>query len=218
MLSLVLSLLIAVFAFGVGAGNLFKKGTPMYWQLYICAAGCFALRQLSETVNFLCGIQGNISVGMLGIFGCNFFLLSANYGTLDKVVDDGGAENKPARKLALLAPVVTAALIASVFFAWRKNDLVCGVLWLAVLLPMLPASYFNLKHLRMPLDAFELLRATRPCNLAALGFYLLSAFYAVFRALGKTSAAGVISVLLSVSMLWLVCAAVKGREKWKTCC
>ena len=216
MLSLILSLLIAVFAFGMGAGRLFKKGTPMYWQLYICAAGCFALRQLSETVNFLCGIQGNISVGMLGIFGCNFFLLSANYGTLDKVVDDGGAENFPARRLALLAPAVLAALIALVFFAWRKKDITCGALWLLVLLPTLPASYFNMKHLRMPLDAFELLRATKPCNLAALGFYLLSALYAVFRALGKTAAAGVTSVVLSASMLFLVSAAIRGAKKWKT--
>ena len=216
MVSLILSLLIAVFAFGMGAAKLFKKGTPLYWQLYICAAGCFALRQLSETVNFLCGMQGNIGVGMLGIFGCNFFLLSANYGTLDKVVDDGGAENKPARRLALIAPAVLVALIALVFFTWRKNDPLCGVLWLLVLLPTLPASYFNMKHLRMPLDAFELLRATKPCNLAALGFYLLSAFYAVFRALGKTSAAGVTSVVLSASMLFLVSAAIRGAKKWKT--
>ena len=216
MVSLILSLLIAVFAFGVGAGKLFKKGTPMYWQLYICAAGCFALRQLSETVNFLCGIQGNIGVGMLGIFGCNFFLLSANYGTLDKVVDDGGAENKSARRLALLAPAVLAALIALVFFTWRKNDPLCGALWLLMLLPMLPASYFNMKHLLMPLDAFELLRATRGCNLLSLGFYLLSAFYSIFCGLGYTAAAGVTSVLLSVSMLLLVGAANKGAKKWKT--
>ena len=216
MLSLILSLLIAVFAFGRGAGKLFKKGTPMYWQLYICAAGCFALRQLSETVNFLCGLRGNISVGMLGIFGRNFFLLSANYGTLDKVVDDGGTENRPARLYALAAPVIMAVLTALVFFTWRKTDPVCGALWLLVLLPMLPASYFNMKHLRMPLDAFELLRATKPCNLAALGFYLLSALYAVFRALGKTAAAGVTSVVLSASMLFLVSAAIRGAKKWKT--
>ena len=217
MLSLILSLLIAVFAFGMGAGKLFKKGTPMYWQLYICAAGCFALRQLSETVNFLCGIQGNIGVGMLGIFGCNFFLLSANYGTLDKVVDDGSTENKIARRLALLAPAVLAVLVTLVFFAWRKKDIVCGALWLLVLLPVLPASYFNTKHLLMPLDAFELLRATRHCNLVSLGFYLLSAFYGVFCALGNTLLAGVVSVVLSVSILLLVSAAIKGREKWKTC-
>ena len=216
MLSLILSLLIAVFAFGVGAGKLFKKGTPMYWQLYICAAGCFALRQLSETVNFLCGLRGNISVGMLGIFGCNFFLLSANYGTLDKVVDDGSVENKPARLLALIAPAVMAVLVTLVFFTWRKNDPVCGALWLLMLLPMLPASYFNMKHLLLPLDAFELLRATRPCNLASLCFYLLSALYGVFCGLGNTALAEVTSVVLSISMLFLVSAAIRGAKKWKT--
>ena len=216
MFSLVLSLLIAAFAFGAGAGRLFKKGTPLYWQLYICAAGCFALRQLSETVNFLCGMQGNISVGMLGIFGCDFFLLSANYGTLDKVVDDGSVENKPARLLALIAPAVMAALVTLVFFTWRKKEPVCGALWLLMLLPVLPASYFNMKHLLMPLDPFELLSATRPCNLVSLCFYLLSALYAVFRVLGKTSAAGVTSVVLSASMLFLVSAAIRGAKKWKT--
>ena len=50
MLSLILSLLISAFAFGMGAGKLFKKGTPLYWQLYICAAGCFALRHTSPQV------------------------------------------------------------------------------------------------------------------------------------------------------------------------
>lgn len=216
MLSLVLSLLIAVFAFGAGAAKLFKKGTPLYWQLYICAAGCFALRQLSETVNFLCGIQGHIGVGMLGVFGCNFFLLSANYGTLDKVVDDGGADTESARGSALAASIVLTALSALVLLTWRKKDLVCGVLWFLMLLPVLPASYFNMKHLLMPLDPFELLRAAKPCNHAALCFYLLSALYSVLCGLGFTAAAGVTSVLLSVSMLFLVIASIRGAKKWKT--
>ena len=168
--SLILSLLIAAFAFGLGAGKLFKKGMPLYWQLYICAAGCFALRQLSETVNFLCGLRGNIGVGMLGIFGCNFFLLSANYGTLDNIVDDGSADTESARGSAQAASIVLAALTALALLAWRKKDLVCGVLWFLMLLPVLPASYFNMKHLLMPLDPFELLRAAKPCNHAALCF------------------------------------------------
>ncbi len=109
-----------------------------------------------------------------------------------------------------------AALIALVFFTWRKNDPVCGTLWFLMLLPMLPASYFNMKHLLLPLDAFELLRATRPCNLASLGFYLLSALYGLLCALGNTALAGVTSVMLSVLMLFLVSAAIRGAKKWKT--
>ena len=212
----VASFVIAAAAFWLGAVKLFGTRKPLYMKLLVCAAGCFMLEQQLLLINLWCGVKEMFSIGMLGILGCNFFLLSANYGTLDKVVDDGGAENKPARRLALLAPVVTAALIAPVFFSWRKNDPLCGALWLLVLLPVLPASYYNMKHLLMPLDAFELLRAARPCNLLSLGFYLLSALYAVFCGLGYTAAAGVTSVLLSVSMLLLVSAAIKGAKKWKT--
>ena len=212
----IVSLLIAVPAFALGAAKLFKKKTPLYWQLYVCAAGCFMLRQLSEAVNALCGVGGQIGVGMLGFFGCNFFLLSANYGTLDRVVDDGGVENRIARRLALLAPVLMAALVICVFFAWRGSGPVCGALWAAVLLPVLPASYFNLKHLLLPLDPFELLRATRQCNLAALCFSLLSAGYGIAAGLGKTALAGVLSAALSASMLWLVIAAIRGAKKWTT--
>ena len=210
----IVSLLIAVPAFALGAAKLFKKKTPLYWQLYVCAAGCFMLRQLSEAVNALCGVSGNIGVGMLGFFGCNFFLLSANYGTLDRVVDDGGAENRMARRLALLAPVLMAALAALTFLAWRGSDPVCGVLWVVLLLPVLPASYFNLKHLLLPLDPFELLRATKGCNLAALCFYLLSAGYGAAAGMGRTALAGVLSAALSASMLCLVIAAIRGAKQW----
>ena len=212
----IVSLLIAVPAFALGAAKLFKKKTPLYWQLYVCAAGCFMLRQLSEAVNALCGVSGNIGVGMLGFFGCNFFLLSANFGTLDRLVDDGGAANRAARFSALLAPLAMAVLTAFVFLAWRGSDPVCGVLWVVMLLPVLPASYFNLKHLLMPLDPFELLRATKGCSLAALCFYLLSAGYGITAGLGKTALAGVLSAALSASMLWLVIAAIRGAKKWTT--
>ena len=212
----IVSLLIAASAFALGTAKLFKKKTPLYWQLFVCAAGCFMLRQLSEAVNALCGVSGNIGVGMLGFFGCNFFLLSANFGTLDRVVDDGGAENRPARKSALLAPLVMAALVALTFLAWRRSDSVCGALWAIMLLPVLPASYFNLKHLLMPLDSFELLRATKGCNLAALCFYLLSAGYGAASGLGYSALAGALSAALSASMLWFVIAAVRGAKKWKT--
>ena len=83
-----ISFLTASFAFGYGAIRLFKKRKPMYLQLLVCASGCFALEQLSYIVNLWCGVTAVVSIGMFGIFGCNFFLLSANFGTLDKIVDE----------------------------------------------------------------------------------------------------------------------------------
>lgn len=207
------ALLIAAFAFGLGAARLFKKKKPLYFQLLVCAAGCFALQMLSYTVNLWCGVTEEVGIGMLGIFGCNFFLLSANYGTLDRVVDDGkGARS--ARRLAVLAPAVMAVLAALVFLAWHGKNRLCAWMWLAMLLPAVAAAYFNLKHLLLPMDPFELLRATRPCNLAALAFYVLTALYGFASAAAGAVIIQVLTVLVSLSMLVLVLCAIKGAKQW----
>ena len=207
------SFLIAVFAFGFGAVKLFKKKKPLYLQIVVCAAGCFALRQLSEAINFWCGVTAAVCTGMFGIFGSNFFLLSANFGTLDKIVDDG-KDSKKARAAAVLAPVITALLAIFAFFAWKDKDLFCAVMWLVMLLPALPASYFNLKHILLPIDPFEFLRATRPCNIAALVFYIVTAAYVICAASAGSSVCGVLSVLMALSMLAIALCAVKGAKRW----
>ena len=205
------SFLIAAFAFGFGAVKLFRKKKPLYLQLLVCAAGCFALQQLSYIVNLWCGVTAVVSTGMLGILGCNFFLLSANFGTLDRLVDEGTGTKK-LRLLAAAAPIGAAALAAAAFLAWKDRDLFCGTVWLVMLLPALPASYFNLKHILLPMDPFEFLRATRPCNIAALVFYGVAAVYVV--AAARDRAVGLLSVLMSLSVLSLTLCAVKGAKRW----
>lgn len=208
-----IAFLIAAFAFGLGAVMLFKKKKPLYLKLFVCAAGCFALQQLTFVVNLWCGVTEVVSVGMLGIFGCNFFLLSANYGTLDKVVDDGTGSGK-ARVLAIIAPIIMAALVLIVFFSWKDKDLFGAVMWLVMLLPTLPASYFNLKHILLPMDPFEFLRATGPCNIAALIFYVITAAYGIGSALLGTMAGGVLTIAMSLSVLGLTLSALKGAKRW----
>ena len=208
-----ISFLIAVFAFGFGATKLFKKKKPMYLQILVCAAGCFAIQQLSYVVNIWCNVSAAVSIGMFGIFGCNFFLLSANYGTLDKIVDDGG-DSKKARLCAVIAPVILAALTVVAFFSWEKKDMFYAVMWVIMLLPALPASYYNLKHILLPMDPFEFLRATKPCNIAALVFYSLTVAYVICTANMGSTVSGIYSVLLSLSALALSLSAVWGSKKW----
>lgn len=207
------SFLIAAFSFGFGAVRLFKKKKPLYLQLLVCAAGCFALQQLSCVVNLWCGVTATASIGMFGIFGCNFFLLSANFGTLDKIVDDGKGSGK-ARAAAIIAPVIMAALAIVAFLSWKDKDMFCAVMWLIMLIPALPASYFNLKHLLLPMDPFEFLRATRPCNIAALIFYIVTAAYVIATAMAGSAVSSVLSVVLSLSALLLTLSALKGAKRW----
>ena len=207
------SFLLSAFAVGFGAVKLFKKKKPLYLQLLVCAAGCFALQQLSYIVNLWCGVSEEVSIGMFGIFGCNFFLLSANFGTLDKIVDDG-KESSKARGFAVIAPAIMATLTVVAFLRWQDKDMFCAVMWLVMLIPVLPASYFNLKHLLLPMDPFEFLRATAPCNIAALVFYIVTAAYIICSASMESTVSGILSVAMSVSVLALSLCAVKGAEKW----
>ena len=208
-----ISFLTASFAFGYGAIRLFKKRKPMYLQLLVCASGCFALEQLSYIINLWCGVTAIVSIGMLGIFGCNFFLLSANFGTLDKIVDDGSGSGK-ARAYAVIAPAIMTALAVIAFLSWKDRDMFCAVMWVVMLIPALPASYFNLKHILLPMDPFEFLRATRPCNIVALVFYAVTAAYVICSAAIGSTVSGILSVLMSLSVLALSLCAIKGAPRW----
>ena len=209
----IISFLIADFSFGFGAIKLFKKKIPLYLQMIVCAAGCFAIEQLSYVVNLWCGVAVEPSVGMFGIFGCNFFLLSANFGTLDRIVDDGNG-SKTARRVAIIAPLVLAVLDVIAFLSWKDRSMLSAVIWFIMLLPALPASYFNLKHILLPVDPFEILKATRNCNISALVFYAVTAAFVISSASFNYTAGGIFSILMSLSVMGLSLCAVKGAKKW----
>ena len=70
--------MIAAAAFWLGAAKLFARRKPFYMKLLVCASGCFMLEQQLLLINLWCGVHEVFSIGMLGILGCNYFLLSAN--------------------------------------------------------------------------------------------------------------------------------------------
>ena len=209
------SFAISAAAFWLGAVELFAKNNPLYMKLLVCAAGCFMLEQQLLLVNLWCGVHEVFTIGMLGILGCNYFLFSANYGTLDRIVDDGGKKNRPARILAGIAPVVVVLLCVNAFFAWKDKDIICAVMWMLMLLPAIPASYFNLKHILLPTDDFGFLKATRNCNISALILYVVMAFFVRCSATDNSRLEGILSLLMSLAVLGITISAIKGAKKWR---
>lgn len=208
-----ISFAISILAFGYGAAKLFHKKKPLYFQILVCAAGCFAVSQLSNIINVWCGVSDMFSIGMCGYFGCNLFLLSANLGTLDRIVDDGQSSGK-ARAFGMIAPAMMALLIVTVFMVWKDKDLYLAIAWVIMLLPALPASFFNLKHILLPMDPYEFLKATKLCNLIALFFYILILMYSVVLSTGNEILSGILLVLISVQMLALTLSAERGEKLW----
>lgn len=197
--------LIANAAFLRGCFVFFRRGKPLYFQLLVCAAGCCGLAALSAVVNTLCGaVQEGFHISLLGLLGCCFFLLSANYGQMDGVVDDGSADNRKARWLALLAPGVLAG--ALVLLLVRGTVPVYTAVFC---LSALPAAYYNLKHLLLPVDELGFLRATRLCN----GCSLLFCGWSLLCPAALTGPFSVVTALLTAG---LVFACERGMSLWPT--
>ena len=210
-----ISSLISIGAFISGVYKLFRKKSPLYFQLLICAVGCLALEQLYIAAAIWCNIfNPNINLGMIGLFGCNFFLFSANYGQLDSIIDDGSNTNSSARKIAFAAPIILACAIAIIIPLIFSHSAKVVLLFIAMLIPACPASYFNLKHLLMPMDDFEFLKGTRKCNLSALLFYAISVIYIYGIVLAKPWLQGIAMVMMSVSMLLVSIFAIEGAKQW----
>ena len=210
----VVSFVVAAVGFWLGAVKLFGTRSPLYMKLLVCATGCFMLEQQLLLINLWCDVKEMFSIGMLGILGCNYFLLSANYGTLDRVVDDGSEKNRTAKLVAFIAPIVIAIACFNVFLVWKDKDIICAVMWVLMLLPAIPASYLNLKHILLPEDDFGFLRATRFCNISSLTLYIVMAAFAACSASDSSRLVGIFSCLMSLAVLGITVSAIRGAKKW----
>lgn len=112
------------------------------------------LEELWVIVNSLFGNgseDGLVTVRLFGFFGCLCFMLSANMGEFDKVVDE--KRDTKADFAALIAPAVLLVIYAIYAFA-PANDgtTLVVVLGFISISPALPAAYLSLKHLLLPED------------------------------------------------------------------
>lgn len=212
---LIIALVLAVSAFFYGAISLFKKGKPLYFQMIVCGVACFALEVLFVAVAVWCNnYNPSINLGIIGLFGCNLFLFSANYDQLDSVLDDGDRTNDRAKLVAKVGTIIIAAvlIIIIVFIIKDKNLKLIPIV--IMMLPVCPASYFNIKHLLMPIDDFGFLKATRACNAIVLSFYLFCFICIVGIINNSALVQGISVVLMSATMLLLAVFSVKGAKQW----
>lgn len=210
----IISLFITMLGVVIGIVNIVKKKTMFFFTLIICAVACFAIEQLSMVVNLWCGILDDIWVGALGVFAGNFFLLSANYGEIDSVVSEHELPGHK-RLAAFLAPVILVITIIAVFVSWKDYDLLSAVVLSILLVPAVPASYYNVKHLLLDMDTLGILKATRPCDVASLLFYLMIIIYLCTLTFLPTIFVEIAAIAVSLSMLLLAFAVVRGIKSWE---
>ena len=205
----------ALFSFIYGLNKFFKKGKPLFLQSITMAMGCHALGSiyhLCQTLTTETVLEG-FTPAYLGRIGFFLFLITASYGQMDRIVDDGSAKIRPTRYIALAAPVAAALLFVPNALI-DDLPLETKVSTLLVWLPGVVSVYYNLKHAIIPDCDFGFIKAIKPYNVLAvcLGFaelLCLTAWDYLYN----------VPLVLSTVVFAVLCVAMmitarKGAEKW----
>jgi hypothetical protein len=204
-----------LFSFIYGINKFFKRGKPLFLQSITMAMGCHALGSiyhLCQTLTTNTVLEG-FTPAYLGRIGFFLFLITASYGQMDRIVDDGSKKIRPSRMIAFIAPIC-AALLYLPNGLMEDLPLATKISVLLVWIPATVSVYYNLKHSIIPDFDFGFIKAIKPYNILAtcLGFaelLCLTAWDYLY------SVPLVISSLVFAGLcLSMMLAAKKGAEKW----
>ena len=201
-------------SFTYGVVRFFRKGKALYLQMIVGGLGCMMLGRAFQFITLLTRgtLPMGFHVGWLGIAGSFVFFLSANYGQMDRLLDDGAKENRKYRLLGFLAPLLIAGIYGLVFlFDIRlESIIVYGVMTAIIMF----ASYFNLKHFIFPDVEFGIIRSIRGYNLIALLLGVLSVGEIILLLWNKTLPLLILYVAICAVSIAIVPILEKGVKKW----
>lgn len=204
-----------MFSLIYGLKHFFKKGKPLCLQSITMAMASHALGSIYHLCQTLTteNIVEGFTPAYLGRIGFFLFILTASYGQLDKIVDDGSSKIRHVRVIALIAPLLALLLyIPNVLI--EDVATATKVVYVLVWIPAIISVYFNLKHAIIPDFDFGFIKAIKPYNI----FVLLLSFsellcltaWDYYYPLQMAISAIVFGVLCVGTMV----AARKGVEKW----
>lgn len=198
-----------------GLRHFFKRGKPLFLQSFTMAMASHALGSIYHLCQTLTGdslVEG-FTPAYLGRIGFFLFVLTASYGQLDRIVDDGSAKMRPARLVALVAPLA-AVLLYLPNALLEDIPTATKVVYALVWIPAIISVYFNLKHAIIPDLDFGFIKALKPYNVLVLclGFSELLCLTAwdYYYPIPLVISTVLFGVLCICSMV----TARKGVEKW----
>lgn len=208
---------ISLIALIYGIRGVIKYEMPMYFRLPVAAVGCYVLEELWVIVNTIFGNYGSfITVRLFGVFGFFCFLLCANTGGIDKVLDEDCKRNKKARIAALAAPVLLLVLFSILTVNKYKSDGIAHILLsYLVMAPAFPSSYYNLKHLLIENDEAGFLKCVRGCDAVCLIIYFFNLIYLINYPENLLFISYTADIIMALLILALTVFSIKGGKKWK---
>lgn len=212
----ILSVVFSVVAFIIGTLYLFNKGKPLYFQLLICAVGCFALGQIANLISYFCGWHNEntvFSTSEFCYFGIAAFTLTANVGVLDKSIYK--ELSKKMAGMALITPAIYLALLLFFVISAVSSDPLYGIANLIILSPSVVCCYHNQRHLLTKPDEKGILRSIRATDIISIAFAFTSLICLLLYWYEFSLLSDITEVAISLIAFSLVIASIKGAKSWK---
>ena len=208
-------LLATLFSLIYGLKHFFKKGKPLFLQTITMAMACHSLGSiyhLCQTLTSDTLIEG-FTPAYLGRIGFFLFIITASYGQMDRIVDDGSAKMKPSRYIALIAPIF-AALLYIPNYIIEDVPIQTKVVYALVWIPAVVAVYFNLKHAIIPNMDFGFIKAIKPYNILILCLSFSELICLTAWDYYEIVPLAISAIVFGVLCISTMIAAKKGVEKW----
>ncbi|MGN0317280.1 MAG: hypothetical protein ACI4E1_05005 [Lachnospira sp.] len=204
--------LIVAFVYGI-LSSIHKK-KPLFFNLVTWAVGCMLLGELFFFTVYFCfgALPSGFNIGMLGVAGCYFFLLSASFGQIDGLGDD----RNPARRKYRLIPIVFPIMIMGLYVLdlFSKASIGVKIINGIMLVPIAFTSYYNFKHLIIPDVDYGIFQSMRKYNALVLFISILSIADILLRDFGCDLALNIVTIILSLAFLLILPITAKGVQRW----
>ena len=208
-------LLATLFSFIYGLRHFFKKGKPLFLQSITMAMASHALGSVYHLCQSLTSdtlIEG-FTPAYLGRIGFFLFLITASYGQMDKIVDDGSPKMKPSRYIALIAPIC-AVLLYIPNYIIEDVPIETKIVYALVWIPAVVAVYFNLKHAIIPNMDFGFIKAIKPYNILTLCLSFSELVCLTTWDYYEMIPLAASSIVFGAFCISMMISAKRGAEKW----
>ncbi len=188
----------------------------LYFRILTFAVGCFALGRMYEVLYVLCvGKMTELAnLGQLGTVTMSLFMMTANRGSLDYMLDDRRKELRKYRLIPLVFPLLFACFGLWLILSGCKDStgtMISGF----VALVMMVTVYFEGKHLIFPDEGLNFAASMRITNASSMVFNF--AAFAMLSMDVKSLSAVYFSlgVVVAIISIVIIVSADKGVRRWQ---
>ena len=200
----------------MGVISFSKKKLPLYVQLVTLALGCAFLGRLYNIVMIICdgAVPDTFNMNMLATIGCFLFIFIANFGEMDSLCEKTLPGNSKYSVIGFAAPALFMAE-AVLILILSPHNLVLRISYAAVLVSIMFASYFNLKHLLIHDVEGGFIKNLRAYNFMALILGLLYGAEIMLDAFDVELPGFIIYLLMSACLVLIIPVLKKRITTWR---